>query len=327
MDKLLLKKAAIQSVALMLAVVTLSYALNQYETVTISASNMAASDDSLSSMEASTASEIGLTTSNLNMPLLPDNLFEANNEEAGRQVLTQYLEDVDLDIIKQMGNHYLVVKKPLGTNIAVSLDDLYVTKTLQIELTGLDGEDMNNQMITRVSEDEVFIGEPVFTETMSPDTDTTDDLVITRDYGNDFVHGITITNHYDNVNMNYTTDLLVELDDVYATILYEDEEYYYINLKDPKEVYEKILVIDAGHGGKDAGALSWGDQYYEKNINLAILLQLKELLDKENIKVYYTRTADDKVFLRPRVSLANSVDCDFFISIHNLISNCYCILK
>jgi len=175
---------------------------------------------------------------------------------------------------------------------------------------------MNNQMITRVSEDEVFIGEPVFTETMSPDTDTTDDLVITRDYGNDFVHGITITNHYDNVNMNYTTDLLVELDDVYATILYEDEEYYYINLKDPKEVYEKILVIDAGHGGKDAGALSWGDQYYEKNINLAILLQLKELLDKENIKVYYTRTADDKVFLRPRVSLANSVDCDFFISIH-----------
>jgi N-acetylmuramoyl-L-alanine amidase len=45
-------------------------------------------------------------------------------------------------------------------------------------------------------------------------------------------------------------------------------------------------------------------------------LALKELLDKENIKVYYTRTSDDTVFLRPRVTLANAVDCDYFISIH-----------
>ena len=47
------------------------------------------------------------------------------------------------------------------------------------------------------------------------------------------------------------------------------------------------------------------------------MLHLKEMLDKENIKVYYTRLGDDKVFLRPRVELANSVNCDFFISIHN----------
>jgi N-acetylmuramoyl-L-alanine amidase len=106
------------------------------------------------------------------------------------------------------------------------------------------------------------------------------------------------------------------LDSVYAPIVHEDEAYYYIDLKKPKDVYDKVLVIDAGHGGKDAGALSQGEKYYEKNINLGILLELKKLLDKENIKVYYTRTGDDKVFLKPREELANAVDCDYFISIH-----------
>ena len=114
---------------------------------------------------------------------------------------------------------------------------------------------------------------------------------------------------------------MIELDSVYAQIVYNDSAYYFIALKKPKEVYDKVLVIDAGHGGKDGGALSQGHQYCEKNINLDILLKLKELLDKENIKVYYTRTEDTTVFLRPRVTLANEVDCDFFISIHSNASD------
>jgi N-acetylmuramoyl-L-alanine amidase len=212
-----------------------------------------------------------------------------------------------------------VIKKPQGAAILVGLEDLYVTKSIRVRLTGLDADSMNNGMVARVFQEDAFIGEPVFTETVSPDSDPSDDKnepVITRDYGKDFVHGITVTNQYDEASKCYTSDILIEMDDVYAQLLYEDEDYYYIDLKKPKEVYDRILVIDAGHGGKDAGALSEGDKYYEKNINLDILLQLKELLDKENIKVYYTRTGDDKVYLKPRVQLANSVDCDFFISIH-----------
>jgi len=314
MDKLLLKRAAIQSVALMLTVVTLSYGYHQYDAVTISASNATASDNSLSANEMATNS----INNQEDLPMVSGNLADGN-ETTGLKMLSQYMEGVNPDILKQMGEHYLVIKKPLGTNLTFQLDDLYITKSVQVKLTGLNGEDMNSQMVGRVNKDEAFIGVPIFTETVSPDSDTSDgtnEPVIEKVYGNDFVHGITINYDYDDVNHSYTSNLLVELDDVYTQILYEDKLYYYIDLKKPREVYDKILVIDAGHGGKDGGALSQGELYYEKNINLDILLQLKELLDEENIKVYYTRIADDKVFLRPRVALANAVDCDFFISIH-----------
>lgn len=321
MDKLLLKRAAIQSVALMLVVVTLSYGFNQYHAVTISASNTQAYDDALSSNEASNFSDAALTDDmdNQTLTLVSDNLPEEDDENLGQKMISQYMEGVNPNILKQMEEHYLVIKKPLGSNLSIQLEDLYITKSIQIELTGLDNEEMNSQMIGRALKEEAFIGDPVYTETVSPDSNTSDDIdetVITKVYGDDFVHGITITNEYDEVNKSYTSNLLIELDNVYVQILQEDKQYYYIELKHPREVYDKILVIDAGHGGKDGGALSKGEKYCEKNINLEILLQLKELLDKEDIKVYYTRTGDDKVFLRPRAELANAVDCDFFISIH-----------
>jgi N-acetylmuramoyl-L-alanine amidase len=130
------------------------------------------------------------------------------------------------------------------------------------------------------------------------------------------MHGLTTESSLNQATGLYTETLLIELDNVYVHIIQEDASYYYIELRRPKEVYNKVLVIDAGHGGKDPGAISTDGKYYEKDINLKILLSLKELLDKEPIKVYYTRLSDEKIFLRPRVTLANSVDCDFFVSIH-----------
>ena len=98
--------------------------------------------------------------------------------------------------------------------------------------------------------------------------------------------------------------------------MYQDSENIYIDLKRPKDVYDKIVVIDAGHGGTDPGTYSQGQVHYEKEINLSIVLYLKELLDKEGIKVYYTRTSDETIYLNPRVNFANDVEADFFISIH-----------
>lgn len=75
------------------------------------------------------------------------------------------------------------------------------------------------------------------------------------------------------------------------------------------------VVIDAGHGGYETGAIVSG--IYEKNLNLDIAKRLKTLLDAEGIKTYMTRTGDSHVSLYDRSGLANSVNADLLISIHN----------
>jgi N-acetylmuramoyl-L-alanine amidase len=178
---------------------------------------------------------------------------------------------------------------------------------------------LNSDMVVRVRGNDMFSGEPHYKEITTLEVnedDGTTQEVVTKDFGRDLSQGITVTSSQDTASGLYTAQMQITLDSVYAYTIYEDAGYYYVDLRKPSEVYDKILVIDAGHGGRDAGAISKGNRYYEKNINLAILLQLKKLLDQENIKVYYTRTADDKVFLRPRAALANAVDADYFISIH-----------
>jgi N-acetylmuramoyl-L-alanine amidase len=206
------------------------------------------------------------------------------------------LQEVSSDMVSQLGDRFLVIKKPLGGNLKFSLEDLYVSKSIRIVINNSENNIMDTSYIGRLNKKDIYIGEPEFTEIntleVNPD-DGTASTVTTKDYGTDVVHGITITNELNQVTGQYTIELMIELDNVYAHILKEDEAYYYIDLKKPKDVYDKILVIDAGHGGKDAGAIAYDELSYEKDINVQIVQSLKELLDKENIKVYYTRTKDD----------------------------------
>ncbi len=76
------------------------------------------------------------------------------------------------------------------------------------------------------------------------------------------------------------------------------------------------VVLDAGHGGKDPGAL--GKRSKEKDITLAIALKTGKLI-QENIKdveVIYTRTSDVFIELFRRAQIANTAKADLFISIH-----------
>lgn len=78
----------------------------------------------------------------------------------------------------------------------------------------------------------------------------------------------------------------------------------------------KTVVIDAGHGGKDPGAL--GKKSEEADIALATALELGRII-KENmpdINVVYTRSTDVFVELHQRAKIANSKGADLFISIH-----------
>ena len=77
-----------------------------------------------------------------------------------------------------------------------------------------------------------------------------------------------------------------------------------------------VLVIDAGHGGKDAGAV--GQLTKEKDINLNVALALGRLVEQNcpDVKVIYTRKTDVFVTLQGRADIANRNKADLFISVH-----------
>jgi len=77
-----------------------------------------------------------------------------------------------------------------------------------------------------------------------------------------------------------------------------------------------VIAIDAGHGGKDSGAIGKHGTK-EKDIVLAIARKLANLVDKEpGMRAYLTRNNDTFLSLRQRINLARSKKADMFISIH-----------
>ena len=82
------------------------------------------------------------------------------------------------------------------------------------------------------------------------------------------------------------------------------------------EAKDFVVVIDAGHGGHDPGAV--GKISKEKNINLNVALKLGKQIQKNcpDVKVVYTRTRDVFIPLDRRAEIANNAKADLFISIH-----------
>ena len=82
-----------------------------------------------------------------------------------------------------------------------------------------------------------------------------------------------------------------------------------------KPLKDITIVVDAGHGGSEKGAISCLRDN-EKDINLKIALYLYKELCKKGAKVYMTRFTDDFVSLNDRVKFSNEKQADIFISIH-----------
>ena len=84
------------------------------------------------------------------------------------------------------------------------------------------------------------------------------------------------------------------------------------------QVENKItkVVLDAGHGGKDPGAV--GKKSKEKDIVLDIALRAGKYINEnlEDVEVIYTRKTDEFIELRKRAQIANEAGADVFISIH-----------
>ncbi len=119
---------------------------------------------------------------------------------------------------------------------------------------------------------------------------------------------------------------------VYTLNILKPRNYFYnVTLKDglytfkvsevPKNLEDLTVVIDAGHGGTEGGAVGClGDR--EKDINLRIALELQNILKEKGVNVIMTRECDGTISLKDRVKLAKENDADIFISIHlNSIGN------
>lgn len=74
------------------------------------------------------------------------------------------------------------------------------------------------------------------------------------------------------------------------------------------------IVIDAGHGGHDTGALTTG--VTEKDITNAICNKIKALNTNANIKLHFTRNDDSFVSLQERVDFINAINPDLVLSLH-----------
>jgi N-acetylmuramoyl-L-alanine amidase len=88
--------------------------------------------------------------------------------------------------------------------------------------------------------------------------------------------------------------------------------------KTPTSALSKLkkIVIDAGHGGRDPGAIGKSG-LKEKDVNLDIAKRLSRILKQEGVEVILTRSSDNFVSLEKRAEIANESGADLFISIHS----------
>lgn len=126
-----------------------------------------------------------------------------------------------------------------------------------------------------------------------------------------FVNNITI--EYDPV-ANYT-NITCHTKEIYGYNINQEDKFLEITVDEPSLIYDKIVVLDAGHGGKDPGAIK--NNVYEKTLNYNILcVKAKCLFEQSDIKVYYTRETDKYIDLSTRAKFAAKVEADLFISLH-----------
>lgn len=85
----------------------------------------------------------------------------------------------------------------------------------------------------------------------------------------------------------------------------------------PSDPARPLVVIDAGHGGHDPGAINPNNGWREKDVTLAIARAVRDaLLDTGRVRVALTRDDDEFLILQERYGIAQRLEADLFISIH-----------
>lgn len=119
------------------------------------------------------------------------------------------------------------------------------------------------------------------------------------------------------LNSSGNTEILVSTLVIQGFRLTNKDSYISVEIDDPQYIYDKIVVLDPGHGGSDPGTIHNG--VYEKTVTYNILYKYaKDIFNAEDsdIKAYWTRTSDTFVSLYDRAAFAEEVGADLFVSLH-----------
>lgn len=133
-------------------------------------------------------------------------------------------------------------------------------------------------------------------------------------YENNSVYGVcdNVTDgHFETKDQEIS--LRFQLNGVYEYKSVLEADTLYIEFMSPKEVYDRIVVIDAAYGGEDDGGTD--NDLAGKDVTLAIAKSVKGRMDETDIKVYYTRMDDSNPTDELRVQLASDSKADMLIRI------------
>ena len=221
---------------------------------------------------------------------------EENNDHKEELIM---LEDENTqstsEIEKKLGTTYVKIRKHQKDLLPIQLKDEYWKKQIVLYVQGLKQRSIETKDVCLAAD-----------ETNAQEQDARQKK---------FQKSIQIS-YEETSDGKLQAKLVLSVDKIYGYVLYEDQEYIYIDCRKPKDVYEKIIVVDAGHGGSDTGSYAKKGDWTEKDYNLDFVQKIEKYWGSKDVKLYVTRLEDKKLSLGQRVNMANQLEADFFVSVH-----------
>ena len=225
---------------------------------------------------------------------------------------------VTLEHAQPIKFRYFVVRSPKPIRLVVDIENLQLTARLQ-------------KMISAVSPKDPFVkairigqfSPKVVRLVMDLKTDVRPEVFSLKPVAN-YKHRLIFDIYPANADVDPIAGVLAGLDDKKHTKPTAQLPKPEAKKEPPKAVArqaqpkkkEIVIVIDAGHGGEDPGAVG-KRKTYEKHITLAIAKRLERLIDREKgMRAVMTRSSDHFVSLSQRVMIAQKAKAHLFVSIH-----------
>lgn len=247
------------------------------------------------------------------------NIYKSNNTNT--KVIATYEKGDSIPVYKTVGDWYLTAKGGVPGYVKIS-------QTKEIVKEPVDEKPVETPPV----KEEPQVEEPVKEEPQSEEPPTKEEPVETPVYTTNTIGRVTTTSLNIRAEGNASSDIVGKLQagDIVAvhsiagnwanittadgTNGYVHKTYMKLINQSGSPIKDRVIVIDAGHGGKDPGASSEGHR--EKDIVIKVATILKNKLEADGAKVVMTRSDDTYFTLEERVQIALNNHAEVFVSLH-----------